>query len=158
MVDFSNIAALDVDEKTEAEYTFDLVPGLPSIFFSPAHDSNPRFLDERLRLSVERAEKLVRAPRGKRPAKQTPDDLKRQLEEDREQDRVLLARTCALRWGTPPKDVNGAEPEFSPDNCYAFLKALPNYMLDPLRNWAANIYNFVNDPAVSEEEAGQLGN
>lgn len=152
-----DFSALAVSEETTAEYVFAMIPGDPSIIFAPATDANKAFLDERLRLSIERAERTVRLPRGK-AAKQTPADLARGIEEDRETDRVLLSRCCAKAWGTAPTDVDGKQPEFSEQECYDFLKALPDYMFDPVRNWASNVYNFVERPDLDGEESRQLGN
>lgn len=157
MADFSNLKVLDVTSDTTAEYIFPFIPGEPSLILAPAHDSNEAFLNERLRLQIERTEKAADGPR-KQAAKITVEDLKAGQQEDREQDRLLLSRTCARGWGTPPKDVDGNQPEFSAENCYDFLKALPDYMFDPLRNFCANIYNFVKRPAVSADEADRLGN
>lgn len=158
MADFSNLKVLDVTNESTAEYGFPDIPGEPSIILAPAHDSNEAFLNERLRLSIERADRLSAEPRGRKAAKATPEDLKRQLEEDREMDRVLISRVCARNWGTAPKDVKGDQPEFSEANCYDFLAALPIYMFDPLRNFAANIYNFVKRPPITSGEAGEMGN
>lgn len=160
MTDFSNLVPADAaGDKIEAEFVFDMIKGRPSIFFAPAVDENSRFLDTRLRISIERAQTAVRRPRGKgKPAEMTPADLKKQIEDDRESDRKIFAEACALRWGTPPRDAEGNEPEFTRDSCYDFFRAVPNWMFDHCRNWVANIYNFVEDPNISEEEAATLGN
>jgi hypothetical protein len=100
MVDFSNLKALEVTGETLKEYTFDLIPGEPSIFLAAAHDSNKAFLDERLRLSIEEAAKFAAEPRNKRKATQTPEELAADIEADRDRDRKLIARACARRWGT----------------------------------------------------------
>jgi len=157
MADFSNLKSLDVSDETLAEYTFDMIPGDPSIWLAPATDANKCYLDERLRLALEKAEKAPRAPRGKR-MKLTPEQMAKDMEDDRESARVLLARCCAKKWGTPPKDASGDEPEFSEQNCYDFLKAMPDYMFDPFNNWAQNIYNFVERPELDEAGADALGN
>ena len=153
MVDFSHLAKLDVTEASEAEFTFDDIPGEPSIWLKPMTDANTAFLNERVRLAVERAEANAKETKAQRKKRVMSAE---QMEEDREQDRILIARTCAVRWGTPPKDVNGDTPEFSEENCLAFLRALPNYMLDPLRGFAANVYNFV-DPAARAALTGDGG-
>ena len=155
MADFSNLKPLHISEETLAEYTFDDIPGEPSIWLAPATDANPHYQGERLRVSIERAEAAEKAPRNrKRKVALTVDDI----EADRELDRELLARCCAKKWGTPPKDVNGKEPEFSEANCYDFFKALPNYMFDPLRNFVANPFNFVDRTGITESQARDLGN
>lgn len=155
MPDFSHLRKLDVTEESEAEYVFDEIPGEPSIWFRPMTDANPKFLNERVRVAVERAEKDQKTSKAKRKEKILSSD---RLEEDREIDRILLAKTCAIRWGTPPKDVNGDTPEFSEENCLAFLRALPNYMLDPCRGFVSNVYNFVDRGALTADQAETLGN
>ncbi|MFL6864112.1 MAG: hypothetical protein ACJ8DZ_14045 [Allosphingosinicella sp.] len=157
MTDYSHFAALDVTAETTREYTFDMIPGEPSIILAPAHDSNEAFLNERLRMQLERAEATVAAPRGKKAPKATPESLRKGIEEDRDFDRKLIANTCARGWGVPPKDKNGKSPEFSPAECYDFLNALPDWMFDPLRNYAANIYNFIDRSAITGG-ADALGN
>jgi len=155
MADFSNLKPLHISEETLAEYTFDDIPGEPSIWLAPATDANNHYQSERLRVSIERAEAAEKEPRNrKRKVSLTVDDI----EADRELDRELLARCCAKKWGTPPKDVTGKEPEFSEANCYDFFKAMPNYMFDPLRNFVANPFNFVNRTGITEEQARDLGN
>lgn len=159
MVDFSHLQKLDVTEASEAEYVFDDIPGEPSIWFRPMTDANADFLNERVRLAVERAEAAQKETKAQRRKRVLSAE---QLEDDREQDRILMARTCALRWGNPPKDVDGNTPEFSEENCLAFLRALPNYMLDPCRGFVSNVYNFI-DPearkALTTADGGEaLGN
>lgn len=155
MADFSNLKPLHISAETLAEYTFDDIPGEPSIWLAPATDANPHYQSERLRVSIERAEAAEKAPRNrKRKVVLTNEDI----EADRELDRELLARCCAKKWGTPPVDVHGKTPEFSEANCYDFFKALPNYMFDPLRNFAANPFNFVPRTGISDDQARDLGN
>jgi hypothetical protein len=146
MTDFSHLRKLDVTEASEAEYVFEDVPGEPSIWFRPMTDANTEYLNERVRIAVERAEAATKETRAQRKKRVMSAE---QLEEDREQDRVLIARTCAIRWGTPPKDVKGKEPEFNEQNCYDFLKALPSYMFDPCRGFVGNVYNFVDRSALA---------
>lgn len=156
MADFSNIASLVVNEETLREYTFDLIQGEPSIWLAPATDENKPYLEERLRLALEAAEQAPRLPRGKRP-KITAAQMAADMEKDRETNRVLLARCCARKWGTTPVDATGNKPEFSEQNCYDFLKALPSHMFDPFQNWAGNIYNFVERPPISSAAGEALG-
>lgn len=146
MVDFSHLAKLDVNEASEAEFIFEDIPGEPSIWFRPMTDANAPFLNERVRLAVERAEATNKETKGQRRKRMLSSD---QLEDDREQDRVLMARTCAVRWGVAPKDVKGKEPEFNEQNCYDFFKALPSYMFDPCRGFVSNVYNFVDRTALA---------
>lgn len=158
MADFSNIKAQGVQPGKTREYFFDTLVGEPSVIIAPAHDSNPDFLDERLRLATERAAKVVDEPRRKGPAGPiTPEQIKKTIEEDRDYDRRILASTCIKGWGSnPPVDVKGKPVEFSPDEALSFLEALPNYLLDPFRSYASNIFNFVDRPR-DPAKADQLG-
>lgn len=148
-----DFTAQQVTAETTAEYRFPFIPGTPSIIFAPAHDSNPVFHDERLRLALEASDK-----EPQRAADITVESLKQQEIDDRERDRKLLSRTCARAWGVAPKDIKGAQPEFSVENCYDFFVALPEWMFDPMRNWVTNLYNFVKRPPVTEDEAAKMGN
>jgi hypothetical protein len=151
VADYSHLKKLDVTDASEAEYVFsDVAVGRnedgsvinPTIFFRPMIDSNRHYLNERIRLSTERAEQTAAADK-----KDKVQQLADRLNADRDADRVLISRTCALRWGVAPKDIDGKEHEFSPDECLAFRTALPNYMFDPLRSWVQNPYNFVDPEA-----------
>lgn len=155
MADFSHLAKLDVTDESEAEYVFDEIWGDPSIFFRPMTDANPAFLNERVRLAVARAESDQKGTKKQRREKILSSD---RLEEDRAQDIILMAKTCAVRWGTPPRDKDGKEVEFSEANCLDFLNALPNYMIDPCRGWVGNPYNFVDREGAKPDWADSLGN
>lgn len=164
MVDFSNIKRQDITPETTREYEFDILEGEPSVIVAPAHDSNPAFLDERLRLASERAAKMAEErdeKKGKRKTGAlvvTPEMMKKQLEEDRDYDRRIMAAACIRSWGeTPPVDVDGNEVPFSPENALAFLEALPDYCLDPFRSFVANVYNFVKRPVRDAAGDAKLG-
>lgn len=154
MADYSHLKKLDVTESSEAEYTFEDIEGEPSIWFRPMTDANSKYLNERVRMAVERAEHTQRETKAQRRARVLSSD---QIEQDRDLDRVMMARTCALRWGTPPKDKDGNENAFSEEECLDFLRALPSYMIDPCRGFVANVYNFI-DRTISEAGTDDLGN
>lgn len=149
-----DFSAQQVTAETTKEYFFDMIPGRPSIIMAPAHDSNPDFLDARLRRSIAQSEQLAQAPRGKGDDKMTPESVKKQIEDDREVDRDLLSRACAKAWGRAPTAADGSKPEFSAANAYAFFKALPDWMFDPFRNYCGNLYNFVEQPPLDGDTTG----
>lgn len=153
MSDYSHLRKLDVTGDSEAEYVFsDIIVGRnkdgtgvhPSIFFRPMVDSNKLYLNERIRMSTERAE--TSAKDGKKDKVQKLAD---RIDEDRETDRALIAKSCAIRWGVAPLDAKGKAHDFSTDECLSFLKALPNYIFEPLRAWVTNPYNFVDPDAYA---------
>lgn len=156
MTDFSHLQKYDVTAESEAEFVFEDIKGEPSIWFRPMTDANEEYLNARIRFSVERAEKDQKGSKAKRREKILSTD---RLKEDRDMDRVLMANTCAIRWGNPPLDKNGDVPEFTKANCLAFFRALPDYMFDPCRGFVSNVYNFVapdDSPAIGD--ADDLGN
>lgn len=166
MADYSHLRQLDVTDASEAEYMFsDIIVGRnedgsgvsPSIFFRPMVEANKLFLHERIRLSAERAEAMAKSKK-----KDKVMQLADRMDEDRETDRVLIAKTCAIRWGTAPKDADGKEHEFSAEECLSFLQALPNYIFEPLRSWVQNPYNFIDQEAYETGcgvvKADALGN
>lgn len=159
MADFSNIKKQALVAGTTREYTFDSLVGEPSVILTAAHDENIEFLDERLRLATERARKMTEEPKRKSsPAGEiTPDLIKRNMAEDRDYDRRILASTCIKSWGTAPIDVNGKAVKFSPDEALSFLEALPDYLLDPFRSYAQNIFNFVERPKRDPKAEAALG-
>lgn len=165
MADFSNLQRLKITEATEAEYVFeDIVIGLredgreicPSIWFAPALEQNKAYHNERHRLAHEAAEARKNETREQRKARLTGIGM---AEEEREYQRVLIARTCARRWGTGMPDVNGEVPEFNEQNVYDFLKWLDIHVFDALVGWIGNQYNFFDRRAlITEEQAETLGN
>lgn len=158
MVDFSNIAKQAKPQETRL-YIFDSLVGEPSLVCRPAHDENAAFFDERIRLAAERAEKVKNEPRRKSGDPiVTPDIIRKSIEEDRDYDRRIIAKVCIADWGpSPPVDAKGKPVPFTEDNARAFLEALPNYIIDPFRNWIANIFNFVDRPKADPGQQAALG-
>lgn len=164
MADFSHLGKLDVKPQETKEYVFeDIVIGkdgegndiCPSLNCLPMTDNNPAYLNERIRLAVERAEKANKEKPADRRKRILSTD---QLEEDRDADRILIARTCAKSWGVGMPDVAGKVHTLDEQTCLDFLRAMPTYMLDPFRGWLSNVYNFVDRTALSEAKADDLGN
>lgn len=152
MTDFSNLAALVVDENTTVEYVFEMIPGKPSIMLSPMTGDNVPLFNEQLKQSAEKAERLAaeakaRGGKGRKAGKIVITAAN--FDEDRQTDIVMLANFCCKAWGIAPQDATGARPEFNKENCLSFLQALPTYMVDPFRNFAQNVYNFI--PAVGDD-------
>lgn len=154
MGDYSHLQKLEVTQETEAEYKFtDIVVGYnpdgsgihPSIWFRPMLESNALYLNERIKLSTERADRMAASNKDK--GKDKVQQLVDRIEEDREQDRILIARACGIRWGTAPLDKDGKAHDFTPDECLSFLRAVPSYAFEPLRSWLSNPYNFIDQEA-----------
>jgi hypothetical protein len=167
MADYSHLKRLGASEQTEREYIFDdIVLGQtedgvdisPSIWFRPMTDANPAYMNERVRLAVEKAEKDSKQPARSKAERRKELLAGDRIEEDRDMDRVLIARCCAVRWGTPMPDAAGAVHDLDEEEAYSFLCALPSHIIDPLRGWVQNIYNFVDRYALTEQRTETLGN
>jgi hypothetical protein len=158
MVDFSHLAGLAVTRETTREYTFDRIQGDPSLIVSPATDDNEDFLNGRLELALNEAPAEEDARPRKQTGRLTPDDMKRQTNENREIDLKLIAQACVRGWGTPPIDKAGKPVPFSTENAHQFLCALPAYMVDPFRGFCGNIYNFAPRPGKAKPDGEKLGN
>lgn len=156
MVDFSHLKKLEVNEDSEAEYVFnDVVIGYDetganqhaSIWLRPMTENNRIYLNEKVRQSNERAEAIARQTRGKDADK--VQQIIDRLEDDREYARKIIAKTCAIRWGSAPLDVEGKAHEFSEEVCYEFLKCVPNRAMARLIMFVENEYNFVDPVAYA---------
>lgn len=154
-----NYSATAISEETTKEYIFSGVEGQPSIVIAPAHDANKRFLNYRMQKTVELTQQIKAGTSPTVAAEETTESLIKRAEEDREYDRGLIAFACAVSWGkSPPVAMDGSTPDFSPEECLDFLRALPIEDFDPLRNYANNLYNFKPRPKVTREDADKLGN
>ncbi len=125
--DFSNLKAAEVDGETERPYRFTVLEGAPTIWFRPALNQNKDFLNHTMQMSNERAS-------TRRMTATT-------VEEAREEDRAVLSASCATRWNVA--DANGAEVEFSADNCLEYFRQLPDWIFDNVRGWASNPVNWM---------------
>ncbi len=159
-----DFSAQAVTDSTVKEYVFDMIPGAPSLMVAPALEDNAVYLDVQVRMQIETTERLAKEAkerekkgRGK-PEELTAEKVLANMAEDRENDRRLIAEGCIRGWGVAPTAKDGSQPEFTPENARAFIDALPPYMFDALRNYARNLYNFVDRPPISPERARALGN
>ncbi len=133
--DFSHLKKAEVDGERDRPYRLTVLEGAPTIWFRPALNQNGEFLNHTLRLSNEKAE-------GGRRGGLSADGV----EAAREEDRQVLAHSCATRWDV--KDAAGKEVEFSADNCLEYFRALPDWIFDGIRGWASNPINWMRgDPA-----------
>ena len=154
MGDYSYLGAAAVTAGTTAEYVFTDIPGLPSIMLAPSLDMNPVFLDLRLRMALDSS--FAPMPNRADPDRPTAAEIKAEDQHSREDDRILIAKSCARGWGRAPKDINGVSHDFTVDECLAFFRALPDHMFDPVRRFCMNVRNFAG-PVIVPEPA-ELGN
>lgn len=169
MTDYSNLQALGASAESEAEYVFERIPGKPSVWCSPLHDSNKDFLEHRLRISNRRGRKIFEevqaerqrgAKRGK-PKPKYVDVTVEDYEDGLADDRELVAAASVRRWGTPFPAADGkVHPLDNPEERAKFVNALPLELFEPFRNWLQDLDNFAGaaDDEDEREDADQSGN
>ena len=76
----------------------------------------------------------------------------------RDQDRKLFSDHVVVGW-SGIVNSEGDEVEFNKEDCFDFLKALPLWLMDEIRNFAQEPENFLkgNEPSEAEVRA-QAGN
>lgn len=145
MADFSYLRSAQITPETTTEYKFWDIPGVPSIILAPAIDANPAYLEYRIRLAAKDAEEAKNEKVDPLDVPVTPEIVKADQERARERDRKIIAHACARGWGVAPFDAYGAQPEFSVENCLDFLRAVPDWIFDPMRPFVQNVRNFTPD-------------
>jgi predicted YcjX-like family ATPase len=139
MPNFSHLQKAEVRD-AELPYKLEQIEGAPTIWFAPGTDVNKTFQNETLR----RANQRQRTRRNKLV---TPDTV----EASRQEDREIIAKTCAKRWDV--KDADGQDVEFTYENVLEFFQALPNWIFDELRQWVTEPSTFVGGEGDNLGEA-----
>lgn len=142
MTDFGHLKKLDVKDKT-ARYSIFQIEGEPALILKPANEANKPYFNAVLKRS-RRNVKAIQAGAVNQAM----------ISENRAQDRELFPRFVVVGW-EGVTDSKGKEVEFSRDNCSDFLRALPDWIFDEVRNYASNSANFADDfPVDAEAKAG----
>jgi len=131
--DFSHLRALEPQGNREVPYKLEQIAGAPTIWFLPGTDANRAFMNESLRRTNART-------RGPRRTRRITQDT---MEAARDEDREIIAKTCAKRWDVT--DAKGAAVPFSEENCLAFFRALPDWIFDDLRGFVTDPGNFIGE-------------
>lgn len=140
-MDFSHLKNLDVKDKT-ARYTIHQIAGAPVLIMNPATEANKPYFNAVLKKS----RRNVRALKAGAISQVM-------IAENREQDRELFPRCVVTGW-EGVTDAKGKTVEFSRENCEAFLRALPDWIFDEVRNFAGDSINFTEDMPDVEVKAG----
>ena len=142
MADFSQIKQQE-SIKSTARYTFYELEGEPWIDVKPATERNKPFFNSLLK-------RQRRGRRILRGGALTVDVIKRARDDDRE----LYSKYIATGWGNVV-DVAGTAVDLSPDNCLAFLDAIPDESFDMLRDFAGDPQTFVEEAIIDTEETSK---
>ena len=143
MTDFSQIQKqVGEPSGSTVRYTFYEIEGEPWLDIVSATEYNKPYFNELLK-------RQRRNRRSIRTGKISVDTLKNNREEDLD----LYAKHVIKGWGKI-QDSKGNEVPFSKGACLDFLKAIPNWIFDDLRNFAADPLSFHVDGEL-DEEAGK---
>lgn len=146
MSKFSNLQRLNVSEKT----SWCDLPELGAdarLELKPASEANKPYFNALLKQSAKRARAVARG------AAITADVLSK----NRDEDRVLYSEYVVKGWEGIVDAQNKLVP-FSNEDCVEFLKALPDWLFDRIRNHASAPENYVEFGDVQAEGSELAGN
>lgn len=136
-VDFSNLSALNIEEKT-VDFTIDTIQlkadaEYPVLEVVSATESNKQYMNGLLKKAARNARKVQRGQLNVQI-----------LDENRGIDRELYPKFVVKNWRNI-YDASGAEVPFSQCTCADFLNSLPNWLFDELRNFCGQHVNFLQE-------------
>lgn len=143
-LDFSQLDRLRMTEQSTAIYRLVQLEGDPTLTVAFAGEANTAYLNDLLKQSKESARKLQSL--GATPAA---------LEAQRDDARILYARHVVRGW-SGVVDAQGVEVPFSPENCLAFLRALPGWIFDTIQRFCERPANFIKPGQADSKEIGLI--
>lgn len=141
MSDFSYLKKHEVTPDHVARFTLWQLEGHPWLGVKPATQVNRRYFNASLKENARLANAL-------RSGRQFDAAM---VDETRAVDRTLYPLHVVVGWGNVI-GTDGEPVSFSSEECAAFLSALPDYLFDEVRAFAANINNFVDVADFGETE------
>jgi hypothetical protein len=143
MSDFSHLQKYNIPTGKTAEYPlYDIEQEkTPVLIVKHAGDTNKGYMNQVIKETRKKS-------RNKNLSHKT-------LEQSRKQDKDLYPKYVVVGWENV-LDKDGNEAPFNGENCHAFLDALPDFMFDELRVFAADISSFMDDDIeTTDEELGE---
>lgn len=132
---FEHLKKLEVEASKTIPYVIEDIPGEPVLHMLPATSVNKPYFNELLR-AAKIASKTKRANKGKKR-----DINANTVAEARDDDRRGYPLKVITGWENVI-DAQGDIVPFSEDACRDFLFAIPDWMMDDIRNTASNPANF----------------
>ena len=125
-------------------YSAEMNGKTPILHLAPATEANKPYFNALLKRSGKQA-------RAIRTNAFTAD----MLSENREEDRELYVQHVIRGWSDVVDNETGEQVPFSKEVCAEFLQALPDFIFDEVREFAATATNFVEQQANTEQLAGK---
>lgn len=148
MADFSHLRKLHVGGAQTAEYELVELEGAPVLIGVFAGETNAPYYNALIKRSSRNHRRFKAGKLGSK-----------ELQENRDHDRELFPTHVLKDW-RGVVDSKGKGVKFSAANCAEFLKALPDYLFDDVRNFFATPQSFVDDAGggpIDDEVAHDLG-
>ena len=139
MADFSQIQKQVGEPSGTIRYTFHEIEGEPWLDLVSATEYNKPYFND-----------LLKKQRQNRRALRSGNVSVNTIKYNRSEDLTLYAKHIIKGWGNVV-DSKGKTVTFSKPACSDFLKALPNWIFDDLRNFAADPLSF--NMGESDEES-----
>lgn len=139
-MDFSHLQTLDIRNKV-APFAIHQIAGAPILNMRSATEVNKPYFNAVLK----RSRSNVRALKAGAISQAM-------IAENREQDRELFPKHVITGWAGVV-DSQGASVPFNVENCAAFLRALPDWIFDEIRNFAGDSVNFAGEMPDIEAKA-----
>ena len=134
MTDFSHLQRASTPT---AEYFFYALDGQPSVTVRPANSSNKPFMND-----------LLKSQSRQRRQRVTADTF----DFTRRGDIVRYSKHVVTKW-QGITDVEGKDVALSVGACQEFLRAIPSWMFDELRDFSTDALSFeIDDDADGDEE------
>jgi hypothetical protein len=130
-MNFNRLKKLHVSPERTSLFTFWAIEGAPALRVRPANQSNPDYIAA-----------LLKEARGQIRQAASAGNSAEVLRLNREVDRKLYPLHVVVGWPTAPLQDDGKPAEWSQQSCADFLKAIPDDMMDDLRNHCASSSNF----------------
>ncbi|MES0340683.1 MAG: hypothetical protein ABUK08_00045 [Candidatus Humimicrobiaceae bacterium] len=141
-MDFGHLKKLEIKDRV-IDYPIEDIQGepVPTLKIKPATQSNKPYFNAILRKSKSKVGSI-----------QSGNININMLDENRTEDKKLFPKHVISGWNNV-KDSSGESVLFTFDNCNDFINALPNWIFDKIRNFAATSENFVEEIINVEEKA-----
>jgi hypothetical protein len=139
-MDFSHLKQLDIKDKT-TNYPIIDIQGevVPTLKIKPATQSNSPYFNAILRKSKSKVGSI-----------QSGNININMLDENRTEDRKLFPKHVIVGWENVV-DSSGEAVPYTFSDCKDFVNAIPDWIFDKIRNFAATSENFVEVINVEEK-------
>ena len=123
------------------EYPLYQIGGEPVLLIRPAGEKNKPYHNALLKRNAKLAARFRAGTKVNREM----------MKENREHDRALYGKFIIAGWEGIVDD-SGVEVAFSPEVCSQFLRSLPDWIFDDIRQFAGSAANFLADDEPDTDE------